>query len=74
MRHARASEATLQARLTKAQAALEALNEHKQGKRRLTDVAALRQTAEKIIQRYQVEELLNLSSIESVQEYPVRRH
>lgn len=74
LRHARASEAALQARLTKAQAALQALNEHKQGKRRLTDVAALRQVAEKIIQHYQVEGLLILSCNESVQEYPVRRH
>jgi transposase len=54
LRHARASEAALQTRLTKAQAALEALNEHKQGKRRLTNLEALRQAAEKIIQHYQV--------------------
>ena len=74
LRHAKASEAALQARLTKAQAALEALNEPKQGKRRLTDGAALGQAAEKIIQHYQVEGLLNLSCNESVQEHPVRRH
>jgi transposase len=74
LRHARASEAALQARLTKAQAALEALNEPKQGKRRLTDVAAWGQAAEKIIQHYQVEGLLNLSCTESVQEFSVRRH
>jgi len=74
LRHARASEAALQARLMKAQAALEALNEHKQGKRRLTDLAALRQAAEKIVQHYQVAGLLNLSGTESVAEYRVRRH
>ena len=74
LRHARASEAAWQARLTKAQAALEALNEHKQGKRRLADLEALRQAAEKIVQHYQVEELLNLSRNESVEEHQVRRH
>lgn len=74
LRHARASEAALQARLTKAQAALEALNEHKQGKRRLSNGEALRQAAEKIIQHYQVEGLLNLSCNESVEEHQVRRH
>ncbi len=74
LRHARASEAALQARLTKAQAALEALNEHKQGKRRLTDVEALRQTAEKIVKHHQVDGLLSLSCNESVQERQIRRH
>jgi len=50
------------------------LNEHKQGKRRLTDLAALRHVAEKIVQHYQVEGLLNLSYTESVEEYLVRRY
>ncbi|MFH1633732.1 MAG: DUF4277 domain-containing protein [Chloroflexota bacterium] len=74
LRHARASEAALQARLTKAQAALEALNEHKQGKRRLADLETLRQAAEKIVQHYQVEGMLKLSCTESVEEHQVRRH
>jgi transposase len=74
LRHARASETALQARLTKAQAALEVMNEHKQGKRRLADVAALRQAAEKIVQHYQVEGLLNLRYDESAEERQVRRH
>jgi transposase len=73
LQHARAAEAALQARLTKAQAALEALNEHKPGKRRLMDGAALRQAAEQIIQHYQVAGLLNLSCPESVAEHLVRR-
>ena len=74
LRQARASEAALQTRLTKALAALEALNERKQGKRRPADLEALRQAAEKIVQHYQVEGLLNLSCNETVQEHEVRRH
>jgi transposase len=74
LRHARAAEAALRTRLTKAQAALEALNERKQGKRRLADLEALRQAAEKTIQHYEVEGLLNLSCNESVEEHQVRQH
>jgi len=74
LRQARASEAALQARLTKAQVALEGLNEHRQGKHRFTEVEAWRQAAEKIVKRYRVEGLLCLSDNESVQERRVRRY
>ena len=74
LRHARAAEVALRTRLTKAQAVLEGLNERKQGKRRLADLEALRQAAEKIVQHYQVEGLLNLSCNESMEEHLVRRH
>ncbi len=74
LRHARASELALQARLTKAQAALEGLNEHKQGKHRFPDGESLLQAAERIVKQYRLEGLLCLSYIESVQERQVRRH
>ena len=60
LRHAKAATFALQARLAKAIAELEALNERKQGKRRLPDLESLRQAAEQIVKRYQVKGLLSL--------------
>lgn len=74
LRHAKAAACALQARLAKAIAELEALNERKQGKRRLLDLESLRNAAEQIVQRYQVKGLLTLHCTESAQEHQIRRH
>jgi len=71
---AQADEKALRARVAKAQAKLEALNERKQGKKRLRDVAALRQRAEAIVTRYKVAGLLQLTYGETVRERPVRAY
>lgn len=71
---AKAAKAAMQERLSKAKAALEVLNERKQGKRYFTEVETLRQTAEEIVHQYRVEGLLNLSYIEQVQERNVRQY
>ena len=69
---AKAAATALRARLDKAQAALETLNERKQGKRHFTEVEPLRQVAAEIVRQYRVEGLLNLSYTEQVQERKVR--
>lgn len=74
LRHAQAATCALQARLTKAIAELEALNERKQGKRRLTDLASLHHAAEEIVKHYQVKGLLTLQCAESVQERQIRQY
>lgn len=74
LKHARASERALQARLTKAQADLAALNERGRGRKRFTEVDPLRQTAEAILERHRVQGLLRLSFVETAQEQPVRRY
>ena len=62
----------LQQRLQAAQAALLALNDHKQGKRRVTDAEALQQKAVAIMQHYQVDGLLSVHTEEISQERPLR--
>jgi transposase len=74
LRHARAATLALQARLEKAQKTLEALNERRKGKERFTEVDPLRQAAEAILKREQVEGLLQVSYLEEVQEHQVRRY
>ena len=64
----------LEQRLQAAQVALRALNDHKQGKRRVTDAAALHQKAEAIMHHYQVEGLLSVRTEEISQERPLRRY
>jgi transposase len=64
----------LQQRLQAAQAALLALNDHKQGKRRVTDAPALYQKAMTIMQHFQVEGLLSVHTEEISQERPLRRY
>ena len=71
---AQAAEQALRARVTKAQTKLEALNERKQGKKRLRDGDALRQRAEAIVARYQVGGLLQLTYGETVREHPVQAY
>jgi transposase len=62
----------LQARLAKAQVELEGLNEHKQGKKRYTDGAALQQAAQSILKQQHVEGLVQVRLEEQVQERAVR--
>ena len=72
--YAKASETALRERLDQAQAALEALNERKQGKRHFLEIEPLRQAAEEIVCQYRVEGLLSLSFTEQVQERNVRQY
>jgi transposase len=74
LQHARAAEAALQARLTKAQAELAQLNRPRQGKRRWADRAALQAAAEAMVKRYRVEELVKLTVTEQNAERPVRAY
>jgi transposase len=74
LRHAQAAERALRARLTKAQTDLAALNERGRGKKRFTEVDALQQAAEAIVERYRVQGLLRLTFVETTQERPVRRY
>jgi len=72
--HAKSAEAGLRSRLEKAQSAIEALNERKRGKERLTGAESLRQAAEAIIERQAVAGLLVLQIAEQVQEQHVRKY
>ncbi len=69
-----AAEAGLQGRLKKAQTALEALNQHKQGKARFREVEPLREKVEGILTRYEVADLLRVDYEETAQEHVLRRY
>jgi transposase len=71
---AQAGERGLRARLAKAQAAVGALNERRRGKRRLTQLPALREAVDAMLVRYQVQGLLQVRYAESVGERPLRRY
>ena len=71
---ATAATAALHARLAKAQAELEGLNEHKQGKKRYADTAALQQAAQAILKQHRVDGLLQVRIEEQVQERAVRAY
>jgi transposase len=58
VRQAQAAEAALRARVAKAIAQVEALNQRGRGKKRFETVSALRQAVVAIVQRYGVEDLL----------------
>ena len=58
VRQAHAAEAALRARVAKALAQIEALNQHGRGKKCFETVSALRQAVVAIVQRYSVEDLL----------------
>src|SRR6267378_1322349 len=58
VRQAQAAEAALRARVAKAMAQIEALNQRGRGKKRFETVSALRQAVVAIMQRYSVEDLL----------------
>src|SRR5207237_7212935 len=57
VRHAPAAEAALRARVAKAMAQIEALNQRGRGKKRFETVSAFRQAVVAIVQRYGVEDI-----------------
>src|SRR6266849_4387743 len=74
VRHAQAAEAALRARVAKALAQIEALNQRGRGKKRFETVSALRQAVVAIVQRYGVEHLLWFRLTPHVTPRPVRAY
>jgi transposase len=74
VRQAQAAEAALRARVAKALAQLEALNQRGRGKKRFEEVSTLRQAAVAIVQRYGVENLVWLRLTQHVTPRPVRAY
>ena len=58
VRHAKAAEAALRARVAKAKAQVEALNRRGRGRKHFEEVATLRQAVNEIVQRHRVEDFL----------------
>jgi len=71
---ATAATQALHARLAKAQADLEGLNEHKQGKKRYVDGASLQQATQAIIKQHHVDGLLRVRIEEHVEERALRAY
>jgi transposase len=74
VRHAHAAEAALRARVAKAMAQIEALNQRGRGKKRFETMAALRQAVVAIVQRYGVENLVWFRVTPHVTPHPVRAY
>jgi transposase len=74
VRHAQAAEAALRARVAKAMVQIEALNEQGRGKKRIEEVAALRQAVVAIVQRYGVEEFVCFRLTQHATPRPVRAY
>jgi transposase len=74
VRQAQAAEAALRARVAKALAQIEALNQGGRGKKRLETVSALRQAVVAIVQRYGVAHLLWFRLTPHVTSRPVRAY
>jgi transposase len=74
VRHAQAAEAALRARVAKAMAQLEALNQRGRGKKRFETVSAVRQAVVAIVQRYGVEHLVWFRLTPPVTSRPVRAY
>jgi len=74
VRQAQAAEAALRARVAKALAQLEALNQRGRGKKRFEEVSPLRQAAVAIVQRYGVEDLVWFRLTQHVTPRPVRAY
>src|SRR6266566_4612207 len=74
VRHAQAAEAALRARVAKAIAQIEALNQRGRGKKRVEEVSALRQAVVAIVQRYGVENLVWFRLTQHVTPRPVRAY
>lgn len=71
---AQAATEALHTRLAKAQAELGRLTEHKQGKKRYADGAALQQAAQAIIKQHHVEGVLSVTIEEHVEEHVLRAY
>src|SRR5256885_4343023 len=74
VRHAQAAEAALRARVAKAMAQIEALNQRGRGKKRFATVSAFRQAVVAIVQRYGVEHLVWFRLTPHVTSRPVRAY
>ena len=74
LRQAETGAAALQERLTKAQAAILALNARRRGKPRLRDLPSLHQAVEAIVARFRVADLLQVTCHEQMQARPLRRY
>jgi transposase len=74
LRHAQASEASLRTRVAQAQAQVEALNQRGRGRKRFAEIEALRQAANAIVQRHQVEDFLWLRYQQQCTSRPVRAY
>lgn len=72
--YARSTEEALHTRLAKALAALQSLNECKQGKERIENGAAMQSAADQIIQEYRVTGLLKLEITEQQTEKHIRAY
>ncbi|MCI0554934.1 MAG: DUF4277 domain-containing protein [Anaerolineae bacterium] len=72
--HAKAAEAALFSRLEKAQAAVEALTERKQGKELISEPEVLCQMAETLLKKYEVVGLLQFQVVEQVAERHIRKY
>jgi transposase len=58
VRHAEAAEAALRSRVAKAKAQVEALNRRGRGRRRIEEIATLREAVNEMVQRHRVEDFL----------------
>jgi transposase len=74
LRHAEAAESALRARVAKAKAQVEALNQRGRGRKRFEDMEALRQAANEIVQRHRVEDFLWLRYDQHTTTRPVRAY
>jgi transposase len=72
--HAKSAEVALYARLQKAQTAIQALTERKQGKESFTAVETLQQAVEALLKQHDVEGLLQSQISEQVQEHHLRKY
>src|SRR6266700_7029341 len=74
VRQAQAAEAALRARVAKAMAQIEALNQQGRGKKRVEEVSTLRQAVVAIVQRYGVEHLVWFRLTQHATPRPVRAY
>ena len=74
VQHAQAAEAALRARVAKAMAQIEALNQQGRGKKRVEEVSAFRQAVVAIVQRYGVENLVWFRLTQHATPRPVRAY
>ena len=74
LRHAKASEATLRARVAQAQAQVEALNQRGRGRKRFEKIDALRSAVNAIVQQHQVADFFWLRDDQHDTSRPVRAY
>ena len=74
LRHAKASEATLRARVAQAKAQVEALNQRGRGRKRFEEIDELRLAVNAIVQQHQVADFLWLRYDQQDTSRPVRAY